>query len=572
MTHQHGKKSSHPNRLYISIILLLVLFISGLKLVNLDADPPPWFADELGFKIDEGYKTLSPRNLAIFGETHWNAEDEYSGWMTSSAITQWPYYWSFRVFGSELRNARMVSIFYFALFALGAAWFLWRRSSPKAAMIGVILLISDPGMFMFSRSALFEMGLTLFTYFPLFILFSASTAGSLINIATYIFLISAAFFYLKKTILIYACPSVLALIYNWARQSLFKIIPAWIYLSVITLLGTAFLAVLLYSNPWITSKINTNLFSYGPQSLLLNPIYTLSPLAFVIGYIVLLELLFRQPSAILDDNYLFCLSAIVVLAPMVFALFTYNYPRYYIPIIPAAILLLVERLSIKLPETYYQKHTSGVLQWSMIAITALALTMAMLASINYYVLNNIPFNIGGDPGLSDIGLYKVFPFACIAFIIFLYFFIRPIWLKHGTSVIVTLTIGHIACGLVMSYFAVFEPTYESKKIQSQLVSITGPNGIIGGDWAPFFAKDTALRALYMRPDFNNGTIASKLRPDYFLDSTSPYDKKTLTQLKAQEDLKLSPAIPLGIYADHAISLYPITYLDEPNLPKAAIKQ
>jgi len=111
MTHQHGRESSKQNKLCISIILLLVLFISGLKLVNLDADPPPWFIDELGFKIDEGYKTLSPRNLAIFGKTHWNAEDEYYGWMKNSAITQWPYYWSFSILGSELRNARMVSIF-----------------------------------------------------------------------------------------------------------------------------------------------------------------------------------------------------------------------------------------------------------------------------------------------------------------------------------------------------------------------------------------------------------------------------------------------------------------------------
>jgi len=572
MTHQAEKESFHLKSLYISIILILVLFISGLKLVNLDADPPPWFTDELGFKIDEGYKTLSPRNLAIFGETHWNPEDQYRGWMTNSAITQWPYYWSFRIFGSELRNARMVSIFYFALFTLGAAWFLWRRASPKVAIIGVVLLASDPGMFMFSRSALFETGLTLFTYFPLFILFSTSTAGSLINIATYIFLISTAYFYLKKTILIYACPSVLALAYSWARQSLFKNIPEWICLSTIAFIGAIFLAVIIHYNPWIIGKINTNALSYGPQSLLLNPIHTLSPLALMVGYIVLLEVLFRQPSAIFEDNYRLCLTAISVFAPMAFALFTYNYPRYYIPILPAAILLLVERLSMQLPETYYQKHTSSFLQWSLIFLTFFALTMTVLATVNFYILNNIPFNIGGDPGLSVIGLYKVFPFAFIIFIIFLYFFIRPIWLKFGTPIIATLTICHILCGLSMGYFALFEPTYQSKNVQSQLINIVGPNGTVGGDWAPFFAKDTALKALYMRPYSNNGTRASLLRPDFFLDSASPYDQKTLAQLREQEDLRLSSAVPLGAYANHVISLYRIIYLDEPNLPKATIKK
>ncbi len=572
MTLQQSRESTRLNHLYLSIIFLLVLFSSGLKLVNLDADPPHWFTDEIGFKIDEGYKTLSPRNLALFGSIHWNAEDEYRGWMTSSGITQWPYYWSFRIFGSELRNARLVSIFYFALLTIGTAWFLWRRLSPKAALIGVILLVSDPGMFMFSRSALFETGLTLFTYVPLFFLFSAEATGSLTTIATYIFLTSAAFFYLKKTILVYASPSVLALMFNWMRKSLFKTIPAWISLSIISLLGCILLTVLIYTNPWILGQINTAAFSYGPQSLFLNPIHTLSPLALVMSYIVLLELLLRKPSAILNDNYRFCLAAIVLLAPMAFALFTYNYPRYYIPIIPAAILLLVERLTIQLPDTYYQKHTSNILQWFMIVITFFALTMAVLAFVNFYFLNNIPLNIGGDPGLSDIGLYKVFPFACIAFILFLYFFVRPFWIKYGTPVIVTLMIVHITLGLSMDSFAVFQPAYQSKNIQSKLVSIVGPNGIVGGDWAPFFATDTSLKILYMRPDFNNGTLASKLRPDYFLDSTSIYDKRTLTQLRANKKLRLSSAIPLGVYANHAISLHPIIYLDAPIFPKTTKRQ
>ena len=131
-------------------------------MVNLDADPVPWYTGELGYQVDEGYKTLSPRNLYLYGKTHWNSADQYSGWMKGSAMTQWPYYLSFEIFGEKLSSARIVSIIYAVTFLIITALFLWKRLPHMLAVLGVLLLATDPALFLFSRSALFETSIMLY--------------------------------------------------------------------------------------------------------------------------------------------------------------------------------------------------------------------------------------------------------------------------------------------------------------------------------------------------------------------------------------------------------------------------
>ncbi len=173
-------KSSHPyspstrshfqgTRAALLALLLLLCGTSAERLVHLDADPASWFIDEIGYQVDEGFKTLSPRNLALFGATHWNAGDRYRGWMQSSALTQWPYFWAFKAFGVKLRSARLVSVLFAVLLLAITAGFLWFRHSPGLALFGALLLTADPGLFLFSRSALFETALALYAYSALYL-------------------------------------------------------------------------------------------------------------------------------------------------------------------------------------------------------------------------------------------------------------------------------------------------------------------------------------------------------------------------------------------------------------------
>ena len=122
---------TYSHSVYLILIISILLATTALRTIHLDADPVPWYTGEVGYQIDEGYKTLSPRNLYLYGDTHWNPADQYSGWMVRSAITQWPYYWAFKSLGLDLSSARTVSIIYAVIFLILAAAFLFKRVSPR---------------------------------------------------------------------------------------------------------------------------------------------------------------------------------------------------------------------------------------------------------------------------------------------------------------------------------------------------------------------------------------------------------------------------------------------------------
>src|SRR5512132_2766522 len=71
----------------------LLFLLCGLRFLDLGADTPIWAKSySMGDYVDEGYKTLSARNLVLFGQTHWHPLDNYPGWMKASPVTNWSYY------------------------------------------------------------------------------------------------------------------------------------------------------------------------------------------------------------------------------------------------------------------------------------------------------------------------------------------------------------------------------------------------------------------------------------------------------------------------------------------------
>ena len=545
---------------YLLIIVISLIVISFLRIINLDADPTTWFIDELGYQIDEGYKTLSPRNLAIFGQTHWNQYDEYRGWMLESALTQWPYYWAFQTLGIELSSARLVSIVYATLMLVLAALFLRKRHSWKIATIGVLLLASDPGLFLFSRSALFETALALFTYAALFVVAGLPNRFHLIRPILMLGLTVPTFYFLKKSALVYTGPPLLAVSLLAVHSTLSaKIGEKGYVLGAVLIVGGV--AGFLYYQPWILLGLDLRSILAQPQKIFLNPTHTLSPLALIIGYGILLELLVRCPRAILEDGYRFSLAAILLLSPILISLFTYNYSRYYIPIVPAAFLLVTERLALKFPTTVEREFSWLSLHGALAVMALLALAMTVLATINYYIFSHLPITIGDDPGLSNVGLLKVYPLFLLIFVVCLYWLVRRYGMRLNKTVLTTLASLHIVLGLGISITAIASPSYQSLAIQEKIIEHATPDAIIGGDWAPWFARDSNLRALYMRPDFNSATIVTRLRPDYFLYSDTPYDKKNLKLLEANSEIALDTPIELSTYAGHRIVLYPIHYLE-----------
>ena len=91
---------------------LLVLGLLALRLVHLGADTPVLITlpDDVGLYVDEGYKTMGPRNMVLFGADSWHPADDYTSWVWRSPLTQWSYFAAFRVSSPDLESARVVTV------------------------------------------------------------------------------------------------------------------------------------------------------------------------------------------------------------------------------------------------------------------------------------------------------------------------------------------------------------------------------------------------------------------------------------------------------------------------------
>jgi hypothetical protein len=307
-------------------------------------------------------------------------------------------------------------------------------------------------------------------------------------------------------------------------------------------------------------NINIDKYLRYPQALFLNPVHMLSPLALIISYLITIELLIRKPAFLLENWYRLSLVALLLLVPIMMSFFTYNVPRYHLPILPAAFLLIVERISLDL-----SRNTKSLSHWFSLekilaVVVFLALAMTVIATGNYYILSHIPINLGDDPGLSDIALLKIFPFVLIFFLLGAIFTVKKFWATSDAKLYKGLISLQIVIGAGIIATALAFPSYQSQTVRHALSQHIKANQSIGGDWAPFFVADTKLRGLYMRPDFNSAEYVEYLRPDYFFHSHTPYDNKNFNILKTINTIKIGNVIKLGTYAEHEIALYPIEYL------------
>jgi hypothetical protein len=563
-------RDSTQSRTYWLLIAMIIMATLSIRFIHLDADPVPWFTEELGYRIDEGYKTLSPRNLVLFGQTHWHPEDEYRGWMRSSAMTQWPYYFAFRTFGTQLSSARMVSIVYFGVFLLAAAIFLWKRSSPQAAVLGIVMLSFDPGLFFFSRSAIFEMALTVYTYLPLLIIVYLSGILPARYKAVFpillIVLTFPAFFFLKKSIVLYMGPILAAFVWYAFQDKRILSSRAVVYLLALAVI-CSIAYIYLSQMHWVQQRLNLGGLAMRPQRLFLNPIHTLSPVILLFAYTVLIELSVRKPDSIFKDPFRLSLAMIVIMTPVGLSLFSFNPARYYLPVLPAAIFLIVERFSLTLSPDPIQKINWRSWPTLFAGLVFALAAMTLWASFNYYVLENLPMNLGGAPGLSVPMLLRTYPLFLLMLAGAIYYIgtRKQHWYSWRSKILESFSTVHVLCGTVMIVVALSLPSYKTQEITDHIMRIGGSDATIGGDWIPHFAVNTSLRVLYMRPDFNSAERIEVLRPGYFFFSNSLYDQSNLKKLRTMPNIELDEPVKLGEYAGESIYLYKIRYLAESKM-------
>ena len=206
-------KPKQIRNFFFLVIVLLAAFL--IRFVHLDADTPKGVSDNIGIYVDEGYKTLAPRNLILFGESKWHASDSYSGWLARSSLTQWSFYTGFKLWGVNIRSARLVAVFAFIAFLATAYWHYQARDDGYYGLIAIVVLGLQSTLFFYSRVALFEIFIVAIIYPSIFYVDRIFPQKKMQAILILTGLAIAAIKLVKMSAIIYYLPSFLALFLLW---------------------------------------------------------------------------------------------------------------------------------------------------------------------------------------------------------------------------------------------------------------------------------------------------------------------------------------------------------------------
>jgi hypothetical protein len=535
------------------VILLALVVIP--RFIHLDADhPPDYLPKDSGYHIDEGYKTLSPKNLLIFNQTNWHPQDKYQGWMNTSPATQWPFFLVFKNFGLELAHARSVNVIYFTLFLIVTLFLLSKRYGFLFALLAPLLLATDIGLFHFSRNAIFEIAIIFFIYNGFLLLSRVTFKNYLLALGILVTFALFTMFTVKESAILYYAPSIITFSFliiivskQPGKKNTLYLIPLVLSLLVVAVLTR---------NTWLY-RIHLDTI---PFRFLLNPMPDISPLALLLGYSCILHILLVKPESLYKDLYRLSLVATVIGAPLLLSFFKYNPPRYYVAILPACLLLTVEWTHLKLwknPTKLFPTFANKI----VITIIFIPFAMCLLRAIEILIIKNLPFNIGEDPGISLPTLYKLFPIFLFVLTITFYITRNKLIAVLGFA-IPLLALAHVATGIFQQTNTLMHPSYDSKKIREALELKVKNTESIAGDWAPFFTAETPIRSFYMSKNINfpSPEHINKIRPNYFLSSDSPFDPASLDALQSNKGIELGSPTMLGTFMDHNIKLYQINYL------------
>jgi hypothetical protein len=540
----------------VGIALALAVGLGLLRLVHLTADTPYGLTEPTaGEYVDEGYKTLSPRNLILHGRTHWNAADDYPGWLDSSPLTQWSFYLSFRLFGIDIGPARLVTIAYFTLLLCGYVWAMAGRYPTALLLAGLVALGLESTIFFFSRIALFETPQLVFVYLLLFLFSRMREGRGAAAIALAVGVALTLTFTIKHSALLVMGPVLLATVVSAAGRT-FDSRTLRIVAAVVAAVMVVVLA--LTEQSW---AFRMQLAPLGfLERMMTIPLAYASPFVLVAGWLCALHALLTRPGLWFKDLYRLCLIAIVVLGPLELALFWYNPLRYFVPFLPAYVLLVLEWV-----------HLGG---WKdalprRVRLPGSVLVVGALACALYWsgmgILRLLALNPPYEP------LYFLEP--------------RPnpqLWLLTGLAVLAALalwmgrsrmlrpTVMRGLAGVLAVLFVTgnlytlgafwLDPSYRSTELRSQLEALIPPGSSLVGDWAPFLTLGTHIKPLHMNSRLNRPARFGELRPDYLLYCETFDAEVVMNELAEVAGVSLSPPLLESSYNGRRVILYAIHYM------------
>ena len=557
------------------VLGLLVLGLLSLRLVHLGADTPVLITlpEDVGLFVDEGYKTLGPRNLILFGSDSWHPADNYPSWIPRSPLTQWSYYAAFRVSAPDLESARVVTIVYFGLFLLGYVWAM-RTRLPWHVFIGGLLAFGLESMlFFYSRVALFEMPLITFLYGLLFYFARMDERRLLLPLvltaACGAFLAIA----IKMSAVFYVIPLGIAALIHLLLQT--RSGPYRRLVRTVVLGITVAVLIFFVANyDWIDARfIQHNIDqSSHPFSIagafyrtLLMPLIRTSPFVVILGLVCLAHGLATRPGLYLGNLYRLSLICIVLLAPVIVSVFPYNPPRYYLPILPAYLLLVLEWFHLEIWRVDVSSRIPLVRRICIIVLLMMAVFSGLYTGYRLFP-DLLPAVLGSR---TDVVKYALLPAAAalgaLAWAMRGFIFRRRVLALGGITMLLAFTLYN-AYGLTKFLIT---PTYQLQAAREQMTQIVGTEATIAGDWAPIFALGTPIRALYMNRRLNQVANIDAIQPDYFLYGESTESRRSLEELLRAPGVRVAPPIDIGTYYNgrHRVALYPLHY-DVPTVRSA----
>lgn len=564
--------ATSPLWLFGTAIALFAVLI-GLRLINLDADPPVWFIpSDHGLQVDEGYKTLDPRNLSRYGTTRWNEYDEYPGWISGSPLTQWPYYFAFERFGTSIETARTVVVAGYAAFLLIALWFMTLRYGMKLAIAGLLLLGVIPALFHFSRSAIFEAPIIAVFYSCLLVwltLVRNQTNTSVLIGAAVAGGITAAF--VKASSLLYVIPAAALLVLvelisqKQLRRGLLLALPI-----VVVTLGTVIWTA---RDLWIEKLDPAQLLLFW-RHFLLNPIPEIAPMLLTGTLVALLLAVRTSLNWLLESPYRLLLVGIALGSPLLLSLFKYQPPRFFVPMVPACLLLILEAL--RSPPV---ADTASIIQsarwWSTALEVLLLICLAIfgMRDLNHAILVHLPAFAGEDPGISDPTLLKLLGVVAPVLIALYYLFSRQLHKNlFRTALIASLLLALLPSSLHI-HRALTQPDYRIRAISEKIETLVTPEQSVAGLIAPLFTTDNEIRPLYVNSRWlNQAEYFPQLRPDFLLLGNFARDRETLAALRSNSKLSVGDPIELGFYFVGPMQLYPLSYHETTSDINAATAQ
>ncbi|MBU1191184.1 MAG: hypothetical protein KKE76_05660 [Gammaproteobacteria bacterium] len=553
----------------IILIGLLVLGLLSLRFVHLDADTPVLITlpDDVGLYVDEGYKTLDARNLAQFGTIKWNSADNYPGWMSRSPLTQWSYYAGFQMSAPDLVSARVVTVLYFGLFLMIYIWAMHMRLHWSVLIGGLLAFGLESTLFFYSRVALFEIPLITFLYGLLF--YFARIDARRLALPLVLTLVCGAFvaITIKMSAVFYVIPIMIAAVIHLLLQT--KSGPQRRQIRAVVMgITVAVLVLFIAMYDWLDALfIQQNVDqSSHPFSIagafyrtLTMHLMRASPFVVVLGLVCLAHGLATRPDQYLGNLYRLSLICIVLLAPVIVSVLPYSPLRYYLPALPAYLLLVLEWFHLEIWRADISSRISAVRRIWIIGLLAMAMFAVLFPA---YVMFSDMFPVLSASRASVVK-YLLLPAAVVmgalVWTLRATIFQRRVVMLGGMSMLLAFT-GYSAYGLTKFLFS---PTYQVQAVRAQVARIVGAEATLAGDWAPMFALGTPVRALYMNRRYNPAETINATRPDYFVHSESPESRRSLEVLMRAPGVRIDPPIDVGTYYNgrRRVALYPLHYAE-----------